>query len=85
MSTDGKYIGTFEAKTKLAEILKRVENGERITITRRGAPIAEIIPAIKRHDQQSVREAVCALKEFRKGRTLGDLSIRQLIDEGRRF
>lgn len=85
MSTDGKYIGTFEAKTKLAEILKRVENGERITITRRGTPIAEIIPAAKKYDQLTVRAAIAALRQFRLGRKVGDLSVRRMIDEGRRF
>lgn len=85
MSNDGKTIGTFEAKTKLAEILKRVQNGERITITRRGTPIAEIIPAGKRYDKQSVREAIDSLRQLRLGRKLGKLSIREMIDEGRRF
>lgn len=76
MSRDGKRIGAFEAKTKLAEILKRVENGERITITRRGAPIAEIVPAAKTHDRKSLRAAIDALRQFRAGRKLGALSIR---------
>jgi prevent-host-death family protein len=85
MSTNGKYIGMFAVKTKLAEIFKRVENGERITITRRGAPIAEIIPAAKKYDPQSVREAIKSLRRFRSGRKLGDLSIREMIEDGRRY
>ena len=32
-----------EAKARLSEILNRVEAGERVTITRRGAPVATVV------------------------------------------
>ena len=38
-------IGSYEAKTKLPEILRRVESGEAFTITNRGKPIADVIPS----------------------------------------
>ncbi len=38
-------IGAYEAKTKLPEILRRVESGEAFTITNRGKPVADIIPS----------------------------------------
>ena len=37
-------IGSFEAKTKFSELLRKVELGERFTVTRRGKVIAEINP-----------------------------------------
>lgn len=37
-------IGAFEAKNKFSELLDRVERGERVVITRRGKPVAELIP-----------------------------------------
>jgi prevent-host-death family protein len=37
-------IGIFETKTHLSEILRRVMDGERFIITRRGEPIAELGP-----------------------------------------
>ena len=37
-------IGAFDAKTRLSELLRRVEQGERFTITHRGRPIAELAP-----------------------------------------
>jgi prevent-host-death family protein len=37
-------IGAFEAKTRLSELLRKVERGERFTITLRGRPIAELAP-----------------------------------------
>jgi prevent-host-death family protein len=35
---------TYEAKAKLSEILRKVESGKTIRISRRGEPIAEIRP-----------------------------------------
>ena len=33
-----------EAKAKFCELLKAAENGKRVTICRRGTPVAELIP-----------------------------------------
>ena len=38
-------IGSYDAKTKLPEILRRVEAGECFTITNRGKPVADLIPS----------------------------------------
>jgi prevent-host-death family protein len=38
-------IGSYDAKTKLPELLRRVEAGEQFTITNRGKPVADIIPS----------------------------------------
>jgi antitoxin (DNA-binding transcriptional repressor) of toxin-antitoxin stability system len=35
-------VGAFEAKTKFSELLRKVELGERFTVTRRGKVIAEL-------------------------------------------
>jgi prevent-host-death family protein len=78
-------VGAYEAKTHLPELLKRVESGERITITRHGHPVAELVPP-GAAAQRDVREVIKEIKELRKGNVLGDdLTIRQLIDEGRRY
>lgn len=37
-------VGAFEAKTRLSELLDLVERGEAITITRRGTPVARLVP-----------------------------------------
>jgi len=39
-----KTVGLAEAKATLSALLDRVEKGETITITRHGAPIAELQP-----------------------------------------
>jgi prevent-host-death family protein len=38
-------IGAFEAKTKFSELLRKVEQGERFTITLRGKAVAQLSPA----------------------------------------
>jgi prevent-host-death family protein len=36
--------GTFDAKAKLSEILKKVEQGKEIIITRHGRAVAKVVP-----------------------------------------
>ena len=79
-----KTVGAFEAKTHLNELLKRVSNGETIRITLRGIPIAKLVPAGE-SERKDLKQTVRELREIRKGANLGALSIRDLIDEGRRY
>ena len=37
-------IGTFDAKTHFSEIIENVQKGKNYTITKRGKPVAKIIP-----------------------------------------
>lgn len=77
-------IGAFEAKTNLPRLLKRVEAGERFLITRHNRPVAELIP-FRSRDNGRIRDAIDDLKAFQKTHRLEGLSVRQLIEEGRRF
>ncbi len=77
-----KQIGVYEAKTHLPRLLDEVERGETVTITRHGRPVARLVPVGGR--RRTVGEAIDAIREFRKGNTLGDITIRELIEEGRR-
>jgi len=77
-------IGAYEAKTHLPRLLKRVARGEQITITRHGVPVARLVPA-QPIGMESRQEAIEELRAFRKGRKLGRLSVRRMIEEGRRF
>lgn len=80
-------IGFYEARTHLSELLDQVAKGKTVLITRRGKPAAVIAPPPK-GDRRDVRRAVqemLALRD-REGPTLGgQVTIRELIDEGRRF
>jgi prevent-host-death family protein len=78
-------IGAFEAKNRLSELLQRVENGEEVTITRHGRPVARLVPAAATADQDRIREAVDWLKRTRKKRKLDGVTIGQLINEGRKY
>ena len=75
-------IGAYEAKTHLSELLERVSKGERIVITRHGTPVAVLAPVSDR-DLRPTAEVVADLRDFRSGRTLRGLSLRELIEEGR--
>jgi prevent-host-death family protein len=76
-------VGSYEAKTHLPELLERVAKGEKILITRRGKPVALL--TAPPGEESDVRAAIRQLKELRRGNTLGGLSIREMIEEGRRF
>ena len=52
----GIVVGSFEAKTKLAELLDKVEAGETVTITRRGKAVAVLVRP-KTVDEQAERRS----------------------------
>ncbi len=79
-----RQVGVYEAKTHLPRLLDEVEQGESITITRHGRPVARLVP-VPAARKRSVREAIEAMEAFREKHTLGGLTIREMIDEGRRF
>jgi prevent-host-death family protein len=61
-----REYGVYEAKTKLADLIKQVQQGERITITNRGEPVADLVPSASRVAQQTM-EAIEAIKAMRTG------------------
>ena len=75
-------VGAYEAKTHLSELLERVSEGERIVITKHGTPVAVLAPITGR-GARPVLEVISELRAFRRGNTLGDGSLRQMIEEGR--
>jgi prevent-host-death family protein len=80
-------IGAFEAKNTLGSLLNRVEKGEEIIITRRGTPVAKLVPAKPGFDREKARAAAQALRELQaslKGPPLTWEEIKQMRDEGRR-
>ena len=76
-------IGAYDAKTHLPRLIERVRRGERITITRRGVPVAELVPVGDTQARTSA-QAVAALRRFRRGRRLDGLKLREVIETGRR-
>ena len=78
-----REIGAFEAKNKLGTLLDWVADGEEVLITRRGKPVARLVPAEAGFDRERGRRAVAGIREVRKGLALDGLKIKDLINEGR--
>ena len=78
-------IGAFEAKTHLSELLDRVAKGEKITITRHGIPAAVLSPVAETETRLSHEDIVQGMRALRKRVKPGKMSVREMINEGRRF
>ena len=78
-----REVGAFEAKNKLSELLDEVEQGGEVVITRRGRPVARLV-APSPVDREAAEAAAQRLRMRSRGVTLGGLSIRSLIEDGRR-
>lgn len=82
-----REIQATEAKAKLAELLRTVERGESIAITRHGQTVAHLVPA---HDDEIVRrrEAIARFRERRRRWRKIDMSTEEILaarHEGHRF
>ena len=82
-----REIRTTEAKARLAELLRAVENGETVAITRRGKPVAHLIPAPDR-ERDRRQEAVARFRERRRRWRRIDVSTDEILaarHEGHRW
>lgn len=77
-------IGASEAKTHLSELLERVRKGERFIITKHGQAMAELRPIAGQAPEER-RAIVERMKAFQVNHDLGRISLRELIDEGRKY
>jgi prevent-host-death family protein len=75
-------VGAYEAKTHLPRLLDDVAAGKSVVITKHGVPVARLVPT--RQQAAEPREVIAALRNARRGVRLDGLSVRDLIDEGRR-
>jgi prevent-host-death family protein len=78
-------IGAFEAKTHLASLLDRVAQGERITITRHGIPSAMLVPIGPTGPKLTHQQIVEGMRELRKQVKPGKMSVREMVNQGRRL
>jgi len=78
-----EQIGLHEAKTHLSEILTKVNEGNEYLITRRGIPIARLIPAEK-PSREAAKQALDRARKLRETLYLNGLKIKDLIEEGRK-
>ena len=78
-------VGAFEAKTHLSDLLDRVSKGERITITRHGVPAAVLVPVGETGKKLTHKEIVDGMRALRKRIKPDRMSVREMVQEGRRF
>ena len=78
-----RSVGSFEAKTHLSELLASVERGEEIVITRRGTPIARLLPIAEVSERAAALQKLGAIRARLRGQaTRAD--ILDARDAGRR-
>ena len=71
-------------KSRSPRLLLIVPSGARIPVAKPGIPIAEAIP-VENKRKVDIQTAIEELKKFRSRHRLGKLTIREMIEEGRRF
>jgi prevent-host-death family protein len=76
-------VGAFEAKTHLSEWLEKVRRGDRVVITKRGVPVAVLVPPGE-IDSTHVDAVIEKIRELRERTRKPYGSVRKLRDEGRR-
>jgi prevent-host-death family protein len=78
-------IDAFEVKTQFADLLDRVARGEKITITRHGKPAAVLGPVVEKEAGLSHKEIVESMRTLRRQVKPGKMTVREMVNEGRRF
>jgi prevent-host-death family protein len=76
-------VGSYEAKTKLPELLRGVQSGNRYTITLRGEAVAELVPAEGNKLSDSVAAVDDMLDFMHARKRVGGIDLKVLINEGR--
>jgi antitoxin (DNA-binding transcriptional repressor) of toxin-antitoxin stability system len=74
--------GVYEAKTKLAELIKEVERGGTVTITNRGVPMVDLV-LTKATVEHRTRDAILAIKRLRSTK-IDTASFNELRLQGRK-
>ncbi|HLC09334.1 MAG: hypothetical protein A3F74_10155 [Betaproteobacteria bacterium RIFCSPLOWO2_12_FULL_62_58] len=80
-------IGIYEAKSKLSKLVERAEAGQEVTITRRGRPVAKLVPAKAgvEVDRKAVMDEIRAFsKTIKLKKKLSPRELREAIEWGRR-
>jgi len=79
-----RQVGSYEAKTRLPELLRDVARGDRITITVHGRPVAELSRPHRRAAPVAPADAVAAMLAFEGVSGVESETIASWITEGRR-
>ena len=72
-------IGAFEAKNKLSALLDEVEQGREVVITRRGRPVAKLVPVTAVTDRERSKAAMHRIRERARTLKLSPSDVEELI------
>ncbi len=76
-------VGSYEAKTKLPELLRGVQAGNRYTITLRGEAVADLVPVESSKHSDTVAAVDEMLAFMQASKRVGSINLKALINEGR--
>lgn len=78
-------IGIYDARSRLSELVERVEAGEEVILTRRGHPVVRMIRAGEKTRADARAAAVKRIRALRKRMNLkiSRAEVRQAIAQGR--
>lgn len=76
-------IGSYDAKTRLPELLREIANGHAYTITLRGRPVADLVPSASA-GRSDAAAAVEAMRTMLKVRIPKGEKVQDWIAQGRR-
>ncbi len=80
-------IGSYETKTHLADLLRRVRLGQGFTITQRGEPVADLVPAgtsERRLGAQAAKRMHTFMREAKVNSSINpSIDVKALIESGR--
>lgn len=82
-----REVGLFEAKTHLSELVAEVESGASVTLTRRGKPVARLVPVLddrRARRREAARQLAALGQEIRA--KYGPTTVDEILaarDEGR--
>lgn len=79
-----KSVGAGDARKHFSKLLKRVERGDEVTITRHGSAVARMVPVRQKTTPAQRRAAIGAMRKLAKSVRLRGLRVKDLVDEGRR-
>jgi prevent-host-death family protein len=76
-------VGSYDAKTRLPELLREVQKGKQFTITHRGKPVADLVPSTGTA-RRDYRKAVEDMANFKRIKGIDPKEVAAWIREGRR-
>ena len=82
-----RTVGIFEAKAQLSQLVQAVEDGEEVTLTRHGKPVARLVASDEKKVVWSAADWAGELRTYRHERDRGPVAgttLPELIAAGRR-